>query len=279
MRLVLKSLAGACAGAVLAGTVLLAQRGEAPPPKPYVPVPASVLAKNPDALIGQNVTITAFVDKILSKSAFAVDQKIKGAPANADILVLAPILNEPVERSKYVTVAGELVRFDPGDVEKKVKGYRVDLPADLVAKYRGRPAVIAKVVVNDKMVDVAMRLPPPMSADEKVLDDTMKKVAPAVAALRTAVDGSKTDAAAPQIAVLKQAFAQTEAFWKSKNVPEAVKIAQEARSRVDAVERNSAENDWDSAKKSVAALNQTCGSCHQSYREQFDEGSYRVKLP
>lgn len=275
----LKASACACIGVLLAGAVLFAQRGEAPPAKPYVPMPATVLAKNPDPFIGQNVTLTAFVDKILSKSAFVVDQKVNNVPAAADVLVLAPILNEPVEASKYVTVAGELVKFDPAEVAKKVKGYQVDLPPDLVAKYRGRPAVIAKVIVNDKMVDVAMRLPPPMSAEERALDDTMKKVGPAAAALRTAVDGSKADATIAQLALLKPAFAQVESFWKSKGVAEAVKIAQDARARVDTVEKSAAGGDWETAKKTVAALNQTCGACHRTYREQFDEGSYRVKLP
>jgi hypothetical protein len=269
----------AVAIAAVSASVLAAQRGEGPAPKPYVPLPATVIAKNPDAYVGQNVTVTAFVDKILSKSAFSLDQKVKNVPAASDVLVVAPILNEPVEAAKYVTVAGELVKFDPADVAKKVKGYQVDLPPELVAKYRGRPAVIAKVVVNDKMVDIAMRLPPPMSADEKVLDDAMKKVGPAAAALRTAVDGSKADAASQQLAVLKQAFAQTEAFWKSKNVAEAVKIAQDARTRVEAIEKNAGGGDWDAAKKGVAGLNQTCGTCHGTYRERFDEGSFRVKLP
>jgi len=274
---VLKSVVVACACAALAGTVLLAQRGETPPPKPYVPVPANVVAKSPDGLVGQNVTITAFIDKILSKSAFAVDQKVKGAPAGADILVLAPILNEPVEASKYVTVAGELVRFDPADVEKKARGYRVDLAPDLVARYRGRPAVIAKVVVNDRMVDVAMRLPPPMSADEKALDDTMKKVGPAAAALRTAVDGAKADAAAQQIAVLRQAFAHTEAFWKSKNKPDAVGFATEARKHADAINTAAAAGKWDEAKAAAAPLGQQCQGCHTAYRERLDDGSFRIK--
>lgn len=251
----------------------------APAPKPYVPLPTTVLANNPDQYIGENVTLTAWVDKILSKSAFSIDQKVKGAPAGADVLVIAPILNGPVEANKYVTVAGELVKFDPTEIAKKVKGYQVDLTPDLVEKYRGRPAVIAKVVVNDKMTDLAMRMPPAYIEGEKALDDTMKKVGPAAAALRTAVDGSKADVAGQNLTVLKQAFAQTETFWKSKKVPEATKIAQDAKGHVDAVEKAVAANDWDAAKKSAASLNQTCGACHNTYRERFDDGSYRIKLP
>ena len=84
---------------------------------------------------------------------------------------------------------------------------------------------------------------------------------------------------AQNLAVLKPAFAQTETFWKSKGVPEAMKIAQDARGHVDAVEKAVAGGDWDAAKKSAASLSQTCGTCHSTYRERFDDGSFRAKLP
>jgi hypothetical protein len=251
----------------------------APVQKPYVPVPTTVVVKNPDQFVGENVTMTAVVGMILSKSAFTIDQKVKNAPAGADVLVLCPVLNAPVEASKYVTVGGEVVKFDPAEIPKKVKGYKVDLTPDLVEKYRGKPAVIAKVVVNDKMTDLAMRMPPAYTEGEKSLDDTMKKVGPAAAALRTGVDGSKADVVTQNLGVLKPAFAQAEAFWKSKNVPEATKIAQDAKGHADAVEKAVAAGDWDAAKKSAASLQQTCGACHNTYRERFDDGSFRIKLP
>lgn len=254
-------------------------RGNAPAAKPYVPVGTTAVAKNPDQFLGEQVTLTAAVETVLSKSAFAIDQRIKDAPAGAPLLVLAPILNAPVEANKYVTVAGELVKFDPADIAKKVKNYQIDLPPDLVEKFRGKPVVIAKVVVNDKMVDLAMRLPPPYTTDEKALDDTMKKVGPAAAALRAAIDGSKGDVVSQNLTVLKQAFAQTETFWKSKNVPEAMTIAQDARKHAEAVEKAAATGDWDTAKKSAAALNGTCGTCHAAYRERFDDGQFRAKMP
>jgi cytochrome c556 len=271
--------------AIAAVAVVSAQRrggppegGAAPAPKPYLPVGTTVLGKNPDPYVGENVTLTAAVDTVLSKSAFAIDQRVNRAPAGHAVLVIAPILNGPVEPKKYVTVAGELVRFDPAEIAKKIKGYQVDLPADIVERFRGRLTVIAKVVVNDAMVDLAMRLPPPMSPEERVLDDTMKKVGPSFAALRSGVDGSKADVAAENAAVLRQAFAQTETFWKGKAVAEAAGLAQSARSHVDAIERAAASGNWDEAVKFVAILNQSCQACHASYRERFDDGSFRVKL-
>ncbi|HYM22372.1 MAG TPA: hypothetical protein VEU08_04165 [Vicinamibacterales bacterium] len=262
--------------------------GAVPAAKPYVPTSAASLARNPDPLIGENVTVTASVEQILSKSAFLI---VQHQPAGAtvspkapqgtikDVLVLAPILNAPVEQDKYVTVGGEVLRFDPAEIAKKVKNYQLDLAPDVVEKYKGRPVVIAKVVVNGSMVDLAMRLPPPYTADEKALDDTMKKVGPASAGLRTSVDGSKMENTADNIALLKKAFTDTEAFWKSKSVPDAAKKALDARVLVESIDREISSGAWDDAKKNVAQLTQACGGCHTPYRERFDDGSFRAKLP
>ena len=80
--------------------------GAAPAAKPYVPTSAASLARDPNAFIGENVTLTAAVSQILSHSAFVVEQRLPAgargsakAPAGAmkDVLVLAPILNAPVD--------------------------------------------------------------------------------------------------------------------------------------------------------------------------------------
>jgi hypothetical protein len=251
--------------------------GTAPAPPPYVPLATTVLAKDPGRYIGKRVTLTALVARVLTKSAFSIDQRGKNGASGHDVLVVAPILNGPVEPGKIVTVAGDLVAFDPAEIAARVKDVRLELPPDLVEQYRGRPAVIAKVVVNDAMIDLAMRLPPPMSADEKALDDTMKKVGAAFAALRAGVDSSNSTATASNLAVLKPGFAQTLSFWKAQGVDRAATLAQEAATRVDAIEKASAGGDWDAAKKSVATLNQSCQSCHGAYRERFDDGSFRIK--
>src|SRR5579884_3543236 len=108
-------------------------RGAAPAQKPYVPVGTTAISKNPDQFLGEPVTLTASVDAVLSKSTFSIDQRVKNAPAGTPLLVIAPILNGPVEANTYVTVAGELVKFEPAQIAKKaetltkVKGYQIDL--------------------------------------------------------------------------------------------------------------------------------------------------------
>jgi cytochrome c556 len=261
-----------------------AQPGQpaAPAPKPLIPVATNTVNANPDAYYGQGVTITAAVEQILSKSTFTVDQhRVPGAVAPTkptDVLVLVPTLQSPVDPKSYVTVMGELVKFDPAEIAKKAKDYKIDLPPDAIQKYSGRPALIATSVITEKFVDLAKRLPPPMTADEQALSKVMKQLPPAVAALRTAVEASKAEDANKNAAVLKQGFADIEAFWKPKK-PDATQWAHDARVKVEGIQAAIAAGKWDDAKAAVPAVQQSCGTCHNVYRDRFDDGSFRIKLP
>ncbi len=251
-----------------------------PPPKPLIPVATNTVNANPDAYYGQGVTITAAVEQILSKSAFAVDQhRVGNAPAPpkpTDVLVLVPTLQSPVEPKAYVTVMGELVKFDPADVAKKAKDYKIDLPPDVIAKYTGRPAMIATSVITEKFVDLAKRLPPPMTADEEALSKVMKQLPPALAALRTGIDSSNVEGATKNAAMLKQGFTDTEAFWKPKKA-EPTQWAHDARVKVEGIQTSIAAGKWEEAKTAAGTLQQACGTCHNTYRERFDDGSFRIK--
>lgn len=265
--------------------VLRAQQPPAPPPplKPAVPVATNTVTANPDAYYGENVTLTAAVEQIYSRSAFAVAQRtVPGAstkkPLGQDILVLAPTLNGSVDANAYVTVLGELMRFDPAEIARKAKGYTLDLAPDVVAKYTGRPAVLATAVINTAMIDLARRLPPPMTAEETAYSSIMKKVGPAFAALRTAVTASNAETTTQNAVILKQAFTETEAFWKTKGKTDAIGWAHDARTEVESIERDAAAGKWDAVKATAGTLGQACQTCHTAYRERFDDGSYRIKM-
>jgi cytochrome c556 len=247
------------------------------PAKPLVPVVASTVAANPEAYYGETVTMTATVDQIFSRTVFSLDQDPTKSTGQ-DVLVLVPTIQGPVDLNAYVTVFGEVVKFDPAEIGRKVKDYKLDLPADVAAKYLGRPAVIATTVLNAKMVDLAKRLPPPMTADEEALSKVMKRVAPAFAALRQAADGSNADGATQNAVVLKQAFTEAEAFWKAKSKTDATKWAQSARLQAESIERDAATGKWDAVKASAGTLGQQCQECHATYRERFDDGSFRIKM-
>jgi hypothetical protein len=254
----------------------------APPAKPLVPLATNTVTANPDAYYGESITVTAAVGQILSKSVFSVDQQKIGPgnkpqPGGADVLVIAPTLNTAVEVNSYVTVMGELVKFDPDVIARRSKDYKLDLSPEMIAKYRGRPALMATAVINEKFVDLAKKPLPAMTADDIALSKVMKQVGPAFAALRTGIDGSNAEAATKNVVVLKQMFAETETFWKTRSKPDAMQWAQDARKQVDLIEHAVIGGKLDDAKAPAGTLGQSCAMCHGVYRERLEDGTYRIK--
>jgi len=258
------------------------QGGQAPaapagtPPKPLVPVAASSVVKNPDGYVGEYVTLTATVESNLSKTGFSVDQD-KNKSTGQEVLVLAPNLQKPADQNTYVTVIGQLIKFDPAEVEKNLKGYTIDLPADVQAKYKGKPVVLATAVINTAGIDIAKKPIPPMSADDLALQKIMTKLPPAQAALRKALDGKDLNLVKEQAALLKTAFTDIETFWKAKGNTEAMTIATEGKKHADGVLINLGLGSLDAAKTSITPLGATCGNCHGKFRERMDDGTFRIK--
>jgi len=252
------------------------QRSGGPPAKPIVPVAASTVVANPDPYVGEYVSLTATVEQPLTKSAFSVDQD--KSKADKEILIVAPTLREAVTANAYVTVLGELVKFDPDEIKKKTKNYTLDLSPDQIEKYRGKPAVVATaVVVNATGVDIAKVLPPPMTPEEIEFQKIMRQVGPANTALRGAIEKMDAAAVKEQAAVLSTAFTKTEAFWKTKGKADAQGFAAEAKKHADAITSAVGSGNWDGVKASAGPLGQQCASCHGAYRERLDDGSFRIK--
>ena len=257
---------------VSAAITLRAQQPSPPAPKPLVPVAASTLAESPADYYGQYVSVVGTVEQRLTTLAFTIDQD-KTKSTGKEVLILTTMLNAPVDPDTYVTVLGEFVQF----TDEVAGRAMVDLPPDLVAKYRGRPAVLATSVLNTAMVDLARPLPPPLTPEEEAFDKVMKRVGPAFTALRQAVSASEADTVKQHVAALKASFGETTAFWKGRAKVDAVKWVDEARSHADAIERATARGDWDAVKSAQTALSQTCQNCHGAYRERLEDGTYRLK--
>ncbi|MCC7126472.1 MAG: cytochrome c [Acidobacteria bacterium] len=247
----------------------------AAPQKPLVPVVASSLAAKPDAYYGENVTMMATVDQTLSTIAFSVDQD-KTKSTGQDVLVLAPRLNEPLEPNSYVTVIGEVVKFDATNA--KVKDRLTGLSPEAIAKFNGKPVIVATSVINAAMNDVARRLPPKMTAEEEAFQKVMQKVGAANGAFRGIIEKSDAAAAKEQAAALKAAFISTEAFFKPHGKADAIGWAQDARKLAEAIELSAAAGKWDEVKAASTNIGKTCGTCHTAYRERYDDGSFRAKL-
>jgi cytochrome c556 len=246
------------------------------PPKPLVPVAASSVAANPDPYVGEYVTMTGAVEANLSKTSFSVDQD-KTKATGKDVLVLAPTLQKQADANGYVTVIGQLIKFDEKEVAAKLKDYKIDLsPAD-IEKFKGKPVVLATAVINTAGIDIAKKPIPPMNSDELALQKIMTRLPPAQGALRKALDGSDVNLTKEQATILKTSFTEIEAFFKSKNNEEATKWAADGKRHADSILMNVANANFDAAKTSVTPLGATCASCHGKYRERMEDGTFRLK--
>jgi hypothetical protein len=245
-------------------------------PRAAIPVAVSALTTRPDQYAGGTVSLTAAVAQVFGATAFSVaqaNQKGRGG----DVLVVSALLTAPVQPGRYVTIIGDAIRFDTAALAAKMKDAAPALPADVVARYRGTLAIVATSVINGAMTDLAKRLPPPMTAEELLLNKAMKQVGPAFTALRQAATASSAADAATQAAALKAGFTDATAFWKTQTHPDATQWTADALHLTEEIAAAAGKGEIETVKTSVPKLQQICGNCHTAYRERVDDGSYRYK--
>lgn len=252
-----------------------AGRGAAPA-KPLVPLAASTLAANAAQYYGEYVTVTGTIEQSVSPLAFSIDQD-KTKSTGKEVLVIPRRLNSPIDLNTYVTVIGDVVKFEELEAQAKAKNFTLNLPADAASKYAGKPVILATAVINAGMTDLAKFNPPPMTPEEAMLDKTMKTVGPTNAALRKALEGSSADQVKQNTQILTKAFTDVEAFWKARGKMDAVKFAQEARKASELAELAAVAGKWEDVKTHVNTLGQQCSSCHGIYRERGEDGSFYIK--
>jgi hypothetical protein len=243
--------------------------------RPMVPMTAASILRDPASHIGLNVSMMAAVETILTKTAFVVDQdKTKtGEP----LLVLAPSLTTAPEPNTYVTVQGEVLKFDAAEIAKRAKGYAIDLSPDQIAKFTGKPVVLATAVITPGLTDLAKKPIRPMTPDEVTFSGYMKAINTALPAVRAGLE--KPDAAELKghIAALKQAFTDVEAFLKTKGPADAVKFASESLAQATAMESALASGKLEEIKGPAGTMQGLCAQCHKPFREQMEDGTYRIR--
>jgi len=248
------------------------------PQKPVVPVAASTVAGNLDHFAGTTVSLTAAVAQRYGATVFSVTQTRAAARktgAVQDVLIVAPLLTSPVQPGAYVTVIGEVIKFDPAVVAARMKDAAPS--PEVAAKYAGKPAVLATSVINTSMTDLAKKLPPAMTPGEIELNKAMKQISPAFTALRQAVKAGNSSDARDQATTLSNGFTAAAAFWKTQPHPETVEWTEDARKLADEIAMLAAKPDVDGLKAAVPKLQQVCSNCHNQYRVRLDDGSYRYK--
>jgi mono/diheme cytochrome c family protein len=99
-------------------------------------------------------------------------------------------------------------------------------------------------------------------ATAQISDDEFKTLMQSnganVAAIRDAADNA---AAGPAAKKLEETFTKVAAYWKAKNVPDAVTFAESARDAAKAI----ADGQGDKAAN-LMKLQQQCGGCHMAHR-------------
>jgi hypothetical protein len=252
------------------------EAGRGAPAKPLVPLAASTLAANPAQYYGEYVTVTGTIEQSVSPLAFSIDQD-KTKSTGKEVLVIPRRLNSPIDPNTYVTVIGDVVKFEELEAQAKAKNFTLNLPADAASKYADKPVILATAVINAGMTDLAKFNPPPMTPEEAMLDKTMKTVGPTNAALRKALEGSNADQVKQNTQILIKAFTDVEAFWKARGKMDAVKFAQEARKASELAELAAVAGKWEEVKSHANTLGQQCSSCHGIYRERGEDGSFYIK--
>jgi hypothetical protein len=262
--------------AALFGVVFLARIAPEARQRQMVPVAASSIVLTPDTYVGELVTMMGVVEANLTATTFSVDQKA-GEAMPQQVLVIAPTLQKPVDPDTYVTVVGEVIRFDAAEIARRVGDYTLDLPADVMARFQGQPVILATSVVDTALEDLAKVPPPPLTPEEEAFDGVMKQVNEANGIVRKGLEGESGSLARQGTNVLKVAFTDAEAFFKDRGNDDAVAWAQEARAAVESIDAAIEGEDWAAATAAVGEMSQRCSACHAAYRVRIDDGSYRVK--
>jgi hypothetical protein len=247
-----------------------------------LPLATNTVLRNPDVYYGKQITLSAGVDHMISKTAFVVDQwKTTGptevTPVGKPILVVAPYLTAALQQHSYMLMRGELLKFDTAVIARVAAEYKIDLGPELWAKYQAQPILLAASVIDGSYTELAKKPILPPTANELALSDAMKTISPAFAALKAAAEGSQADAVALNAATLKPAFSRTETIWDGVGASSAGQWARDAQDYIASIEHDAAAGDWDRAKFAANKLNQICGSCHATFRDRADDGTFRMK--
>ena len=254
-----------------------AQQPPAIPQKPMIPITVGTLLNQVDKYLNDTVSVTGPVEKGLSQLSFSMDPDPKQATGK-DLLVLTPRMNQPVTPNGYVTVIGRVVKFDAAELATTLTDRKIDVPADVAAAFKGKPALVATTVMTSDFIELTRKIPQPMTAEEKALQPIMQRNQQAIGAARTAANEADMPTVRQNALILKQGFTEIENLFKKSNLTEAMKMATNARTKAEELERSVATGKWEDVKAAAAAVQQTCQACHGAFRERFDDGSFRIRV-
>jgi hypothetical protein len=248
-----------------------------------LPIATNTIVQNPDAYYGKLVTLSAGVEKVFSPTTFVVDQRKASGEAGvqavgAPILVIAPYLSAPLDPKHYLLMRGQLVKFDAVAIAGMAGDFKNGLSPEVSDAFKGRPVLLATSILTSTFTELARKPLPPAGAEELAMSKAMKVIGPASAAVRTAAGESNVAVIVENAPKLKAAFTTTESAWDDLGLTLPAQMARDAREFVETMEREAAAGRWDIVKLSAGALSDTCTSCHSTYRERQEDGTFRFKF-
>lgn len=110
-----------------------------------ITVKAANLSRQPGNFLGQQVTVSAFVEQTLGRYAFTLDQK--NAATVPDVLVLVPEAVRAPKEGQEVTVTGSVRIFTEKKFARAYPWFANDVARpDIIARVQNRPVIIATSV-------------------------------------------------------------------------------------------------------------------------------------
>ena len=100
------------------------------------------LVKHPKDFYGRQVMLTGWVEDVYSGTMFAIDDD-RLLTTGRGVLVVAPSLRRTITDQLDVAIAGDLLKFDKGDIEKRARGYRFDLSDQFIDHFDDQPVILA----------------------------------------------------------------------------------------------------------------------------------------
>jgi hypothetical protein len=110
-------------------------------------ISAEELVKNPARYYGQQITVKAKVDEVMSANAFTLDEDAAFAGPDVLVLVPSPASGAVVPDDKKVTVSGKVRRYVSTELDKDYSWF--DASPDWETKFKERPVIIADSVKSE----------------------------------------------------------------------------------------------------------------------------------
>jgi cytochrome c556 len=105
----------------------------------------------------------------------------------------------------------------------------------------------------------------------------MKETNAAAQELRKNVEAKNYDAVAKNAATLKTLFENTQSFWETRKMDDAVELAKNGGKSAGELETAAKGKNEEGVQAAYKTLNATCKTCHDAHRERLPDGTSEIK--